>query len=277
MLAGTQDNGTIRYSGSSIWEEVDGGDGGDCAVNQSRPNIVFHSYFNMGVERSRVNGDNGSFRKIGPHVPKRYKSLFYPPPEANDSTIAQAGQSVFASRNNGTNWEEIALPSGTATAMWMPNPETILVGNEEGGIWRLTWSTGTWSAASPLTSPRRGGWTSDLFADPANLSRLWVTFSTLGGGTVFRSDDSGSSWIDLSGGLPPLPVNSVAVDPQNANRVWVAADLGVFQSHDAGATWQSFSPGLPNALVADLLFHPQNRVLHAGTRNRGVWEIAVGP
>jgi photosystem II stability/assembly factor-like uncharacterized protein len=210
------------------------------------------------------------------HVPKGYKALFYPPLEVNGPTIAQAGHSVFASRNNGTVWKEIALPSGMATAMSIPNPNTILVGNDKGRIWRLTWSNGTWSAPQALARPQNEGYVSDLFSDPADPSRIWATF-TWGGGTVFRSDDGGDSWIDLSAGLPSLPVNAVAVDPQDANRVWVAADLGVFQSREAGATWQSFSLRLPNALVADLVFHPGERVLRAGTRNRGVWEIDVGP
>jgi photosystem II stability/assembly factor-like uncharacterized protein len=278
LLAGTQDNGTIRYSESGIWEQVAGGDGGDCAVNQIRPNIVFHSFYDMGMERSRSSGDEGTWSEIGPHVPKRYKSLFYPPVEANGSTIAQAGRSVFASRNNGTAWKEIALPSGKATAMSIPNPNTILVGNDKGRIWRLTWSNGTWSAPQALARPQKTdiGYLSDLFADPVGPSRVWATF-TWGGGTVFRSDNGGHSWLNLSAGLPSLPVNAIAVDPQDASRVWVAADLGVFQSRDTGATWQSFSLGLPNVLVADLVFHSGERVLRAGTRNRGVWEIDVGP
>jgi photosystem II stability/assembly factor-like uncharacterized protein len=278
LLAGTQDNGTIRYTGSSIWEQVAGGDGGDCAVNQARPNIVFHSFYDMGMERSRASGDEGTFESIGPDVPDKYKALFYPPLEANGPTIAQAGQSVFASRNNGTAWKEIALPSGKASAMSIPSANTILAGNDQGRIWRLTWSNGTWSAPQALARPQSGGsgYVSDLFADPADPSRIWATF-TSGGGTVFRSDNGGDSWTDLSAGLPSLPVNAVAVDPQDANRVWVAADLGVFQSRDAGATWQSFSLRLPNVLVIDLVFHPGERVLRTGTRNRGVWEIDVGP
>ena len=92
---------------------------------------------------------------------------------------------------------------------------------------------------------------------------------------MFRSDDGGSNWTDRTAGLPNLPINAVQIDPANANRVWVAADLGVYQSTDGGATWADFSNGLPNMFVGDLVFHPHARVLRAGTRNRGVWEIPV--
>jgi hypothetical protein len=67
----------------------------------------------------------------------------------------------------------------------------------------------------------------------------------------------------------------IEVDPWNTNRVWVAMDLGVYQSLNAGASWADFSASLPNAIIGDIVFHPYARVLRAGTRNRGVWEIPV--
>jgi hypothetical protein len=86
------------------------------------------------------------------------------------------------------------------------------------------------------------------------------------------------SWIDLSAGLPNLPVSAIQVDPGNANRVWVAADVGVYQSFNAGATWAAFANGLPNAMAVDLLYNQHARVLRVALRNRGVWEIEVdGP
>jgi len=92
---------------------------------------------------------------------------------------------------------------------------------------------------------------------------------------VFRSDNGGINWTDVSAGLPSLPINSVEIHPSQPNRAWVAADLGVWQTTDAGGHWAGFSLGLPNVLVEDLEYHPYARVLRAGTRNRGVWEIPV--
>jgi hypothetical protein len=109
----------------------------------------------------------------------------------------------------------------------------------------------------------------------ANLNRIWVTSTTVGGGRVFRSDDGGTTWVDRTAGLPALPMNAVEVHPGNANRVWVAADVGVYESVDGGATWTDFANGLPNCFIGDLIYHPHARVLRAGTRNRGVWEIPV--
>ena len=126
-----------------------------------------------------------------------------------------------------------------------------------------------------LTTPRAAANVSDILVNASNLSRIWVTSTTMGGGRVWRSDNAGTNWTDCSAGLPNLPVTAIEVDARNANRVWVALDRGVSQSLDAGAHWADFSNGLPNAYVGDLCFHPHAWVLRAGTRNRGMWEIPV--
>jgi photosystem II stability/assembly factor-like uncharacterized protein len=196
--------------------------------------------------------------------------------ECNRDTVAQGGQSVFVSRNNGSNWTEIGLPAGLiASSMYMPTPDIVFVGTTNGRIFRINWTGSNWSAATELTSPRGNAWVSDLLIDPNNTNRIWATYSTIGGGRVFLSDNGGNNWTDRSAGLPNLPINAVEVHPSNSNRIWVAADVGVYQSFDSGGTWAAFANGLPNALVEDLLYHPHARVLRAGTRNRGVWEIPV--
>jgi hypothetical protein len=151
----------------------------------------------------------------------------------------------------------------------------VYAGTREGRIFRTQWNGSSWTALTALTTPRASAYVSDLFVDPNNLSRMWATYRTIGGGTVFRSDDGGASWLDQSSGLPRLPIKAIAIDPTNNDRIWVAADLGVYQSLDGGATWADFSNGLPHMVVGDILFHPSARLLRAGTRNRGIWEISV--
>ena len=276
LMAGTQDNGSIRYTGNFIWDHIADGDGGDCGVNRASPDVVYHSYYNMGMERSTQKGNFGSFSWLGPSVPTGYDNLFYPPMEVNGDTVAQAGQSVFASRNQGSNWTEIALGAGqVASAMYIPDADSIYVGTTGGRIYRIRWSGRSWSSAVELTSPRLNAYVSDLHVNPTNPGRIWATFTSLGGGRVFRSDNAGTSWTDLSAGLPNLPISAVEVHPGNTNRLWVAADVGVYQSFNAGGTWRNFSDNLPNSLAVDLLYHPHARMLRVGMRNRGVWEIPV--
>jgi len=272
LMAGTQDNGTNRYNGRSVWRHIADGDGGDCAVNSLTPNVVYHSYFGMGLHRSEDRGDTwGGFIENGRRR-EGYRALFYPPMESRENTICQAGESMFISRNSGVNWTEVNLPQqGIASSMYIPTADQIYIGTTTGEIYRTTWNGIRWSAPTTLTSPRNA-YVSDLHV---KNNRLWATYSTVGNGRVFRSDDGGSSWNDMTSGLPAIPMRAIQVQPNNPNRIWVAGDIGVYQSFDAGRSWKSFSLGLPNTLVGDLIYNPHTRILRVGTRNRGAWEIPV--
>jgi len=137
---------------------------------------------------------------------------------------------------------------------------------------------GVWSSPVSLGQPATG-FVSDILVDPTNPNRIWVAYSSLAAGTVgggiFRSDNAGASWQNVTGGLPNIALNAVEIDPLHPNTVFVTADVGVYRSVDAGAVWTSFNNGLPNALVKDLAFHGRSRLLRAATQSRGVWEIAV--
>ena len=280
LIGGTQDNGTERWTGSIIWEHIDDGDGGDCAVNRTDPRIVFHTFFGMDPARSTSSGDWNSWSRIPPSIPPgQWGSLFYPPLESsatNGDTLAIGGAALFISRDHGANWTYLPFANAEiASALYIPDADHVYVGTTNGTVYQTKWSGSSWGTLTPLTSPRTGAYMSDLFVDPNNLNRVWATSRTVYGGRVFRSDDGGLTWRDCTYGLPGLPVNAIEVDNTNSNRIWIAMDIGVYQSLDGGATWRNFSNGLPNAYVGDLLFHPHARVLRAGTRNRGIWQIPV--
>jgi hypothetical protein len=75
---------------------------------------------------------------IRPNVPAGFQALFFQPMETLGTTVSQAGQSVYVSRNNGTNWTAVALPAEwIASAMEMPTPDQVLVGCTNGRIVRF--------------------------------------------------------------------------------------------------------------------------------------------
>lgn len=273
LFAGTQDNGSIRYTGSHVWEHAQDGDGGDCGVVDDDPNVVFHTFYNMGMERSTSNGAWNTWQWRGPNVPNGYGSLFYPPLDVSGSTVAQAGESIFLSRDRAGSFVEQDLGGGIATALHAATPNLLFVGMSDGRVVRAQWIGGSWTITD-LTSPR-GEAVSDVHVRPGSTTQMYATFRRLGGGRVFRSDDGGQTWTDRTGNLPGVAVNAVAIDPGNFNRVWVGCDVGVYESRNGGASWSVLAPGLPNSIVGDLLFHPHARALRAGTRNRGVWTVDV--
>lgn len=241
-------------------------------MDASSPDTCYHGFTYMAIERSTESGRG--WEDISPPVPESYQCLFYPPLEARGSTIACAGESVLVSDDQGTTWQDIPLPEGgLATAMTFDSDDRILVGRQDGRIYSVRRTDGTWGKRRPIGQPR-DAYLSDLIVQPSG--RIWATYSAVGGGQVFASTDGGKTWPDRSGDLPPdVPVSAVEADPLAEDTIWLATDLGVFQSLNGGVNWSEFGTGLPNALAVDLVFHAELRLLRVGTRSRGVWEIDV--
>jgi hypothetical protein len=83
---------------------------------------------------------------------------------------------------------------------------------------------------------------------------------------VYRTDDGGDNWVEITAGLPSDFGYVVALDPGDADRAWVIPEesshmrcvcdgmLRVFETRDAGGTWVPRTEGLPqrNAYVSVL-------------------------
>ena len=285
LIAGTQDNGTLRWTGSAVWDHVSDGDGGDCAVNQSDTRIVVLARYRTILLVSFSRADADSLQWCSPRIPPGEASLFYAPVESSATTgdtFAVGYTALFVSRDNCARWSRLPFPGPrtAASALYIPDGDHVYVGTIDGRIFTTSWDGTEWKPMTPLASARPGVLVSDLYVDLADPATLWLTnskpgFGALDGSCVWRSGDGGKTWTSRSTGLPPLPINAIAVDPEDAERIWLAADLGVYESSDSGQTWHPFSNGLPNAFIGDLIFHAQSRKLRAATRSRGVWELDI--
>jgi photosystem II stability/assembly factor-like uncharacterized protein len=277
ILAGLQDNGTVRRQSAQDWEQVDLGDGGDCATDQMRPDVCYHTVYHISVLRSDKGGDPESWESVTPpHSRERFAQLFYPPLEVNGNVVVTAGEVVCISSDRGLSWTNVPLPAvdgqpSTASALAVPTQDRVFVGTVLGDVFRI--DRGGWGGPAELARPRAGT-ISDLLVDPRPAGRYWVTYSTAPG-WVLRSDDQGATWRDVSNGLPARPVNAIVDDPSDPDRLWVASDAGVYETRDAGANWAVYGTGLPHVLAVDLLFHESSRRLRVATKSRGVWEVTV--
>jgi len=122
---------------------------------------------------------------------------------------------------------------------------------------------------------------------------LYVTVmgfvSNTGGGHVYRSIDGGAHWTNISSNLPNAPANSIVVDPNDANTVYVALDTGVYVTTQvatctSGNCWSVYGLGLPNAPVVKLASagamdtgNSDGRFgeLRAATYGRGIWQLPL--
>jgi len=88
---------------------------------------------------------------------------------------------------------------------------------------------------------------------PAAPERLFMQFH----GSVYRSDDAGSSWNEIAEGLPSgfgFPLAIDPADPDSAFVIPLTADgdrvtpegkVRVFETRDAGGSWTARGDGLP--------------------------------
>jgi len=82
-------------------------------------------------------------------------------------------------------------------------------------------------------------------------------------------------WQVAGNGIPSIPINAFAIDPQNSNNLYAGTDIGVYFSSNAGANWSPFGTGLPRSAVFDLQIQPTSRLVRAATHGRGIWETAL--
>jgi hypothetical protein len=115
----------------------------------------------------------------------------------------------------------------------------------------------------------------DIAIDPNDSQTAYV----IDGGNVFRTQDGGTSWDNITGDLNTLnpglllSVDVYSVADQYA--VVVGTNRGVFWAESLPALeWTVPCTGLPNAPVVDLEFDEADDVLLAGTLGRGAWTCA---
>jgi uncharacterized protein (TIGR03437 family) len=164
-----------------------------------------------------------------------------------------------------------------------PPGETVWVGAGDGQV-QFTTNAGALTQATftnVTKAPLPNRYVTDIALDPGNQRRALVAYSGFNTSTpnapghVFMTEDQGATWRDISGNLPDIPVNSVALDPLLASAIYIGTDLGVFQTTDGGATWIRLSNGMPKVAVFVLRYHAASRSLIAATHGRGVYRLTL--
>jgi hypothetical protein len=142
-----------------------------------------------------------------------------------------------------------------------------------------------WHLAAAKGLPNR--YITSVRIDPQNVRTVFVTLggygrrwaqpgalgddtSKVGTGHVFRSDDAGETFRDVSADLPDTPANWSTV---HKGHLVVATDLGVFESCDTnGGSFSRLGTDLPRSPVFTLRFKPGDAdTLVAASFGSGVW------
>jgi hypothetical protein len=113
-----------------------------------------------------------------------------------------------------------------------------------------------------------------------------MTFNSVGNvGHVFKlAVDAGTGAITSTpmngtgdGVLPDIPAHSIAIDPDNTNRMYLSTDLGMFVTTDGGQHWYQENAGFANVYTehVEIKTLADGKYLYAFTHGRSAWRLKL--
>jgi photosystem II stability/assembly factor-like uncharacterized protein len=149
-----------------------------------------------------------------------------------------------------------------ALAISPQDPNVVLAGSSSGGIWRSIDAGATFTPVSDHHADLSIGAIAFAPSDPSIAYA--VSGSDFLGTGVLKSTDSGATWQVVDGPTfaPRGTANRIVIDPQNANRLWVAQtsrqdassgnifSSGLLRSEDGGFSWTTDARGLVSDFAA---------------------------
>jgi len=292
LLGGAQDNFTLITAGSpSGWHSILGGDGFQCVVDPTDPNVIFAEWqwcCDRSGPRKSTDGGGSFSGSSGFLQADRYNwntPIVMDP--LNHNIVLVGSHRVYKSTDNGIIYAPTSadLTRGdTGTQLVYHTLSTLDIssadnsvywaGSDDGRVHVSTDAGGNWTdvtAGLPLR------WVTRVLADPAVREVAYVTLSGFGADEhlahVYRTGDLGATWIPIAGNLPDVPANDIVVDPGDPNRLFLATDVGVYATYNLGTWWYPLGTGLPIQAVFDLTFHSPTRTLIAATHGRSQWRL----
>ncbi len=296
LVGGTQDNGTIVYRGSTAqWIRMFGGDGGFAQADQNQLQFLYGETQWARVNRSDDVGDTAAsiyFPSLTDANPGTTNFISPIRLDPNGNNRLYVGCSRLWRTNNartetGDGWTVVHEDVGSnhsAIAIAQGNPDLIWVGHGNGDVYRTLNGTSAnpiWQRMDQNAPGLPNRFVTSIAIEPDDHNRVWVTFSGFVDNNVRFSDDGGATWQIRSGSpaahLPALPVNSVCVDPEVDQRIFVGTDLGVFVSEDDGMTWTTDNVGPANTVVDELFFNTMAGMKYviAVTHGRGMYRLSL--
>ncbi len=268
LIGGTQDNGTLRFQGNVSWGFVDSSDGGATLIDQSNPQVMYHTYFN-------VNNDGGERALLGPAVSLTGGGLNSWRFRGCNGCTAQPGG--FNPSDRVAFYAPLALSTGFNGA----NGNAVYFGTHR--LYRSANLGVTWNGM---------GASGDNFG--ADLTKGQGVITTIAAHPRLDNNSNPPGeivWVGTSDGLvqvatnagalggvnfnnltkAPLPnrfVSDIALDPGNPQRAVVtfsgfnsntpSMPGHVFLTTDFGASWQDISGNLPDVPVSSVAVNPND-------------------
>jgi hypothetical protein len=178
----------------------------------------------------------------------------------NNMFVGVDQNGIFHSADSGKSWRLVysTIASRASVSAFAVVGSNVFAGTNVAGVLRSSDGGATWVA------PTSGSFPS------VSVRSLAVIGTTLFAGTwrgMYRSGDSGESWVLADSSMIKRSINSLAV---SGTMLFAGTPYdGVFCSTNNGATWTAVNTGLPKKEILALTVY--GTMLYAGTKNGGVF------
>lgn len=284
------------------WHTVPGGEGSIIAIDPTDPNTTYSSAFYGRIQRGdltktgRDQIKNITIKKADDEEEHRGEWLAYTLISKYDNkTIYHGMQYLFKSTDKGDTWKRIspdltsndkmrmgklpyAISHQAITAIGESQFEKghLLVGTDDGLVHQTLDDGQTWTKVInglPVNSH-----VSRIEMSKFDKNTVYLSLSDRREDNitpyVYKSENFGKDWVNISSNLPASPVNVIREDPKNKNILYCGTDLGVYISKNGGKSWDSIQANLPASVsVQDLFVHPRDNVMVIATYGRGVYVL----
>lgn len=176
---------------------------------------------------------------------------------------------IYRTTNTGGSWTNISQnitgqPSGAWVTPYVLDPNnnmTIYAGYKD--VYRSTNRGNSWTKIS-TNLVTGSNYIQSLAVAPSNSSVIYAASYA----ALFKTTNGGTSWSQLTATPITGSLTYIAIDPTDANKVWVVmsnytSGQKVFSSTNGGTSWTNISGTLPNL--------PANCIVYQNGSNGGVY------
>jgi len=155
------------------------------------------------------------------------------------------------------------------------NANTIYFGMSNGRIIKALNANTT--PVSSFSTPTTGN-PSCIVVEKGNENHIIVTYSNYGMGSVWETLNGGTTWTNIEGNLPDMPVRWGIFNPANSSQFILATELGVWTTdllNGVATNWGATNNGLANVRTDMICSRPSDSLIIAATHGRGLFSCDV--
>lgn len=295
---GAQDNGSMSGNAASFnsWDRLYGGDGFRVTFLELDEGAAYYETQNGNL---RYSDPGGAITNVSPYDFGMDRSNWDMPYFINEQTVELYAGTAHIQYMNGAPFGTYAYISDDLTRVGLGEPydlaryhtiteidqprfdsDVLYVGTSDGLMWRGNRTGAEWDWTN-ITADLPNKYVTGVRCSPNTDGTVYVCFSGYkvddNQAFVYKSEDFGETWVDISGDLPAITTNDILIVPgyENDEYLFAAMDGGVYFSENNGGNWNYLGVGLPFVTVSELHLDLENEKLIAGTFARSIWSYDV--